>query len=236
MEPQMPVSSPFDTLSQPPMPTMTVPSIPTTPQPSFTQPTPPPTPAFAIKMEADKDMQTTTTTVQTVDTPRKKWIGYPLIGLITIIAWIILAAQQYGLGNLIPYPLSGLIASWLIILVGLWLLAKGRLGRIIAFWLWLAIVTVVGAMIYDTVYPGTLPRTWSRGIIASYDKTGNNLTLNLGTIPFSWSDEVITPPTPLDDTIINPPVDDTDDSGWDPDSLSGYTITVTWSNNSWAKK
>ena len=231
MEPQMPVSSPFDTPSQPPMPTMTVPSIPTTTQPSFTQPTPPPTPAFAIKMEADKDMQTTptSTTVQTVDTPRKKWIGYPLIGFITIIAWIVLAAQQYGLGNIIPYPLSGLIASWCIILVGLRLLAKGWLWRIIAFWLWLAVVTVVGAMVYDTVYPGTLPRTWSRGITVWYDHTWSHLTLTLGTTPFSGSEVVIIPSTPLDDIIIDPP-EDTDQT------MSWYTITVTGASSTWIKK
>lgn len=63
----MPVSSPFDTPLQPSQPV--IPSVVVTP-PSHN---PSPTPAFAIKMESDNDMQAmTTTTVQTVDIPRRK--------------------------------------------------------------------------------------------------------------------------------------------------------------------
>ncbi len=60
----MPVSSPFDT------PPSAVPQ--TMPQPTLTQPTSPsPAPTFSLKMEPERDAQMTTTTVQTVDTPRK---------------------------------------------------------------------------------------------------------------------------------------------------------------------
>ncbi len=234
MEPQMPVSSPFDTAASMPQQAM--------PQPSFTQPTPPPAPAFALQMEAEPVTQvtSTTTTVQTVDTPTKKWIGYPIVGMITIVAWIVLVAEQYGLGAIIPYPLSGLIAGWLIILVGLWLFARGRLWRILAFWLWLAILVVVGGMIYDRLYPGTLPSAWSRGITVGYDydQVAKSLTLTLGTLPFSWSDQVIVPPTPIDDVTIDALINDDDSTtatSGDVASLDGYTITVTGANTSWTK-
>lgn len=234
MEPQMPSSSLDNAVHNGTVPFVDTPAVSsTTPvnqqNPFATQSN---SSSLPIKMEPEHVAPVETNSSR----PRKKWFSYPLIGLITIIAGVVLAAQQYGLGNLIPYPLSGLIAAWLIILVGLWLLAKGRLGRLLSFWLGLVVVVVVGGMIYDTLYPGTLPRTGSWGITVGYEKEWNNLTLRLGTLPFSGSDEVIIPSTPVDETSIDTLIDSATSSSGEGNNLSGYTITITGSDNTTGTK
>lgn len=154
---------------------------------------PPSVPTLEIPLVLSND--STMPVVGQKPSRKKRWLSYPLLWIVLLFAGVVLAGQQYGLWDILPYPLSGLIAAGLVVLVALWMIARGWLGKILSVIWGLVSLWLVAYMITDVVSPGLLPVSGTWNISFSYEQEPGWLSLHVATTWDTVQKVIISPIT-----------------------------------------